>query len=317
MKNSDSPLVSVIIPVYNRKNYLAETLESVLTQTHSNLQVVLVDDGSTDGSLEIALGYAKREPKRMTVISQKNAGQVVARNVALRYAKGLYIAFLDSDDLWIRNKLELQLPLFTKKVGLVYSAIETIDEHGQKTGTEMCDPLIRGEAWFELLQSNRMTGGSVVLTRAALDKVGHFDTSFNAAENWDLWIRVARYFHIEYIDIPLVRYRRHHDNMSNDHERMMRAIEMILSKHCGNSDELMSIPGLCDACTAARVAYWYRQGVHAFSHGNYLKARKHFKDVLTRSPGYRDTRVRFLRCFIGHSGNRALSQLASLFHRIS
>ena len=315
MAKSCASLVSVIIPVYNREQYLPETLESVLGQTHRAIQIVVVDDGSTDKSAIVAQRYADREPDRITLIKQANSGQVAARNTALGHARGEYIAFLDSDDLWVSDKLERQLPLFRECVGLVYSGIETIDENGRTIDAQPCDPRVRGNAWFELLQGNRMTGGSVVISREAFERVGMFDANLDAAENWDLWIRISKHFEVDYVDLPLVRYRRHGGNMSNDHGLMMRAIERILEKHCECADSPEMSDDLSNACRGAHASYRYRLGVHEFSNARYGNARRYFDEVLALQPGYRDARLRRFRCKLGVRGNRALSELAKTIKR--
>ncbi len=305
-------LVSVVVPVFNRESYVRESIDSILAQTYKSVEIIAVNDGSTDDSLSVLEGYRDQFPRQVVVIDQPNAGQVVARNNALAEAKGQYIAFLDSDDAWMPNKLERQIPLFRANVGLVYSAALNVGPDGTELDVDRCDPRVRGDAYLELLQGNRMTGGSVVVTREALDRVGYFDPNLDAAENWDLWIRVSRQFELDFVEAPLVRYRKHPDNMSKDHGRMMNAIEMILEKHCtageGDSEK-------ANACRKARAAYAYRQGVHSFSAARYRSARGHFEAALGLQPGYRDARSRLLRTYLGRSGNMILSVAGKVLRR--
>ena len=116
-----SGLVSVIVPVYNRENYVGETLDSILRQTYQNIEIIAVNDGSTDNSLSVLNSYKEKYPDKITVIDQQNQGQVRSRNNAIMQSKGEYIAFLDSDDLWQPDKLEKQLPLFVDNVARNYS----------------------------------------------------------------------------------------------------------------------------------------------------------------------------------------------------
>jgi glycosyltransferase involved in cell wall biosynthesis len=180
-------LVSVIVPVYNRAHLIAETVDSILLQTYPDFEIILINDGSNDNSLSVIKEYQKRFPEKIRVIDQENQGQIVARNNGIKEAQGEYIAFLDSDDIWLKEKLEWQLKLFEAGVGLVYSGTEVIDEKGETLRTEPADAAITGNIYAPLLLKNRMTGGTVVVTAEALNNVGVFSTDFKAAENWDLW----------------------------------------------------------------------------------------------------------------------------------
>src|SRR5690554_2314431 len=114
-------LVSVIVPVYNRAHLVKETIDSILSQTYKPVEIILINDGSTDNSLSVLKNYERKFPEQVRIIDQENQGQIVARNNGIGIAQGEYIAFLDSDDVWIDDKLERQIPLFETGVGLVYS----------------------------------------------------------------------------------------------------------------------------------------------------------------------------------------------------
>ncbi|CAH2031400.1 glycosyltransferase [Trichlorobacter ammonificans] len=300
-------LVSVIVPVYNRAHLVGATLDSILAQTYRNIEVIAVNDGSTDGSLEVLQGYAERHPGRVRVIDQPNSGQVRARNAGIRQARGEFIAFLDSDDTWAPEKLSAQLPLFSPGVGLVYCAIHEVDPEGRVIRTVAGEPGMRGDIYRHLLVRNRMTGGSVVVTRRALDRAGLFDESLPAAENWDLWIRIARDFTVEYLDRPLVRYLRHPGNLSADNERMALATLAVLQKH------LSVDPGgeLARTRTLAYATFHYNRAVVQFSAGNYRQARRSFLSCWHYRPFYRDSVLRMLRSLLGRNLNRLLACLKS------
>ena len=121
--------VSVIVPTFNREKLVVETVDSILAQTYDNLQVVVVDDGSQDGTQAVLEGLRTKDA-RVTVVSQANAGQVRARNNGLQHATGEFVAFLDSDDTWHTTKLEKQIPLFVEQVGMVFCGINEIDDSG-------------------------------------------------------------------------------------------------------------------------------------------------------------------------------------------
>ena len=133
---SSMPLVSVIVPTYNRADFLCQAIESVLAQTHTNIELHVVDDGSTDESGKILKSYST--DKRIHTYFQENSGQAVARNLGVQHAKGEYICFLDSDNVWLPDKIERQLEIFERNpsVDVVYGDLITIDEAGEEISRE-------------------------------------------------------------------------------------------------------------------------------------------------------------------------------------
>jgi len=299
-------LVSVIVPVYNRAHLVPETIQSILLQTYESVEIILINDGSTDGSLSILKDFERKYPDKVRVIDQVNQGQIVARNNGIKAAKGKYIAFLDSDDLWLREKLERQMPLFEPGVGLVYSGTEIINEEGQTTRIEPADEAISGNIYPQLLVKNRMTGGTVVVTAEVLGRVGVFSTDFKAAENWDLWLRICKVSQARVVAEPLVKYRVHSDNMSGDTQLMLNAKLKIMEKHCdlGSKDS-----AIARCSRLAHADYHYREGLHFFSGGEFHRARKEFISVLRFSLFYQDTWMRLARTLLGQRGNHLLRGL--------
>jgi glycosyltransferase involved in cell wall biosynthesis len=308
--NGEKGLVSVIIPVYNRGDFVSYAIESILNQSYRYVEIVAVNDGSTDNSLAVLSRYASQYPVKVFVVDQPNAGQVRARNVGIRRARGEYIAFLDSDDTWALEKLDLQVPLFREKVGLVYSGINEIDTEGEKIRTVPCERGMRGNIYKHLLVKNRMTGGSVVVRRTALDKVGLFDESFQAAENWDLWIRIAKEYEVDFVDRPLVNYRVHQGNMSIDCGRMAEASWKILQKHLPLREK--SGP-LRETYILAYANYYYENAVDKFSRGDYANARNLFLKCWVNKLFYKDSAARYIRSFLGKKFNMYLSNMKKRF----
>lgn len=299
-------LVSVIIPVYNRATLVPQAIDSILSQTYDNVEIIAINDGSTDNSLEVLRKYEKKWPDKVRVINQDNQGQVLARNNGIKASTGEYIAFLDSDDRWLPQKLELQLPRFTPEVGLVYCSVEFIDESGQVIAVERCDPELVGNIYPQLLVQNRMTGGTVVIRKDILDEVGLFDPEFKAAENWDLWIRISKKYKAALVNKPLVQYRKHSGNMSGDFSLMISAKRRIMEKHC---DRRSCDPAIRKSSALAEANYHYRLGVYYFSSERYREALKEFWKVNIIEPCYEDSLVRMLRCLAGRSGNNLLRTL--------
>lgn len=302
MKN-DPALVSVIVPVYNRERLVTETVASILQQTYRNIEIVLINDGSTDDSLEVIRALEQEHPDIIRIIDQKNQGQTIARNQGIRNARGKYIAFLDSDDLWVPDKLERQIPLFNEGVGLVYGGVEFINELGETTGFDACDLSMQGNIYLQLLVKNRMTGGSVVILAEALEKVGLFDPEFKAAENWDLWVRICKEYEARLVNKPVVKYRLHQSNMSKDVKLMQDAKRQIMAKHCdkNSTDRLIA-----RYSKIAEADLFYKLGVYYFSREEFGKAISNFVQVILISPFYEDTPVRLARSLLGSQGNRML-----------
>ena len=305
-------IVSVIIPVFNRENLVSSAIESVLAQTYDSIEIILINDGSTDKSLSILKKYEEKFPHKIKVLDQDNQGQAKARNTGITNSSGGFIAFLDSDDIWLPTKLEEQLKHFTDRVGLVYSGIEIIDDSGVVLKRERANERLQGLIFPELLVENRMTGGSVVVSREALNKVGYFDPSFQAAENWDLWLRICREFEARAIGHPLIQYRIHNDNMSKNDILMLESKRKIIEKHADkySVDQKVKLYS-----KLAEADYNFRYGIYEFSSENYRSAFRYFLTTNRISPFYKDSFLRLLRSSIGRKGNSLLRKVKSSIDR--
>jgi glycosyltransferase involved in cell wall biosynthesis len=232
-----SPLVSVLIPAYNAAEHLSSTLRSVQEQTLRELEVIVVDDGSTDQTLAIAQAAALRDP-RVRVIRQTNAGVGAARNAGLRLARGKYIAPFDADDLWSPHKIERQIARLEKTgsdTRLVYCWSRNIDRHGRVISWG--HPYrIEGHVGAAMLLGNFVGSASVPLFRAsALAAVGpyltrHEQNGAQGCEDWDLNIRIAEKFRICCVPEYLVSYRQTHRSMSLNARSMARSYETAMRR---------------------------------------------------------------------------------------
>ena len=204
------PRVTIVLPVYNHERYVEQTLESLYAQDYTDFQIVAVDDGSTDGSLEIL----NRHRGRIRIIESWHQGPATARNRALLATDSEFVAFMDSDDLCAPDRLRRQVHEL-QNAELIASALSFIDASGKTLpGLWSCPPVASDHYWAALLERNWIATPSVVIRRQVLDSTGLFDEGFSHAEDYDLWLRVGRTHSIGYIPSLLIRCRRHRANTS-------------------------------------------------------------------------------------------------------
>jgi glycosyltransferase involved in cell wall biosynthesis len=218
--------VSVIIPAYNAEAFVVETVNSALNQTFRDVEVIVVDDGSKDGTLTALESFGNR----IRVHQQANGGVARARNTGVGLATGEWIAFLDADDLWLPDKLERQLAIPSVKMS--YTDRFNIGERGdlpERQGT--LKPMQGGDLFVPLLrEGNFITNTSVVMRRDLFEQLGGFYTGLNGTEDWDLWIRVAEHHPIGVVAEPLVKYRFHGGSISRNYERMSRERTQVIAR---------------------------------------------------------------------------------------
>ncbi|MFA5864845.1 MAG: glycosyltransferase [Phycisphaerae bacterium] len=217
---------SVIIPCYNGSPFITEAIQSVLNQTVPVMEIIVVDDGSTDDSAAIA----ERFGPPVRVIRQKNAGVSEARNRGIREAKGEWIAFLDADDLWQSDKLEKQFSKTKQGYDFVYcdainfGACENLPLRRMDYTT-----LHEGNVFERLIVRNFVTTSGVVVRRAILERTELFNTRFFLAEDWALWLRLATLIPFGCVHESLVRYRVHAGGISKNTHKMYISCREVLS----------------------------------------------------------------------------------------
>lgn len=195
--------VSVVVPCYNGAKYLDESLSNVVAQTRPAHEVFVVDDGSTDGSAEVAATYPA------TVLRQANAGPSAARNLAVAQATGEYVAFLDADDVWHPRKLELQVAVLDANPQLGLVGVGVLDYPCDLAGVALpatAPPLVP-VSYEQLLVGNRFTPSAVMVRRETLLAAGGFDPAIRCLEDWDCFLRVARIAGVATLPLPLTGYR--------------------------------------------------------------------------------------------------------------
>jgi glycosyltransferase involved in cell wall biosynthesis len=207
------PRASVVMANYNYARYLRAAIESVLNQTLGDLELIIVDDGSTDGSREIIDSYLHDPRVRFRPV--EHLGQPGAKNAGIELTRGPLIAFLDADDIWHPRKLEKQVALFEHDpaLGVVYCRRTLIDEDGRELPYRQ-PPLQRGDVLAPMFHDNFVCFSSAVVRRIVFEHVGLFDERSDLAIDFDLWLRVAAHYRFDYVDEPLVQYRCGHGNLS-------------------------------------------------------------------------------------------------------
>ncbi len=209
--------VSVIIPTYNYEDFIWDAVDSVLNQSYSDYELIVVDDGSTDNTAE----KLKKYKGKIQYYYQKNQGPGAARNLGIKKSTGEYICFLDADDIFLPNKLEAQISLINHRgemdLGLVYSDFLCIDEYNLsilkyykcKSFTSQSDAL------KYLYKSNYINTSTVMINKKCLEEIGLFNEKYRYLEDLDLWLRIGQTYKFTYINKPLVKTRSHSNNLRN------------------------------------------------------------------------------------------------------
>ena len=224
-----APKVSVVMPAYNAMRFLPQTVASVLSQTRQDFELIVVDDGSSDGTD----AFVWQQPDvRIRLVKQTNQGLAAARNAGIAASRGEYIALLDADDLWEPTKLEEQLARITNRpeVGLVHTAIRYINETGDEIN-RVLKVVGDGDVWTKVVVHNPVRCGSTpLIRRECFETVGMFDPALRFSEDWEMWIRIARRYHFATVDKPLTLYRQHGANMTKSYRTIMPNFETIIER---------------------------------------------------------------------------------------
>jgi glycosyltransferase involved in cell wall biosynthesis len=226
-------LVSVVMPVYNGERFLQQSIRSVLAQTYRHVELIVVNDGSTDGSATVLESFGAQ----LTVMQQSNSGVAEARNAGIRAARGEFIAFLDQDDWWQPEKIERQVECFSRdeQIGLVHTAAAYHDDvSGGDAGGSSPDAVrLTGFCYEQLLLDNLICNSSVMVRRSVLDAVGLVDTTVqgNTVQDYELWLRIARRFSFDYVPKQLTIWRLHSGQGYWKRRTMLTQELQLLERH--------------------------------------------------------------------------------------
>jgi len=246
------PLVSVIIPTYNRASWLKGAIDSVLEQTFTNFELLIIDDGSTDDTREIIANYGVQ----VKYFYQPNKGPSAARNSGIKKARADLITFLDSDDRWLKNKLQTQVDLMITDPGIKICYTDEIwIRRGKKVNPKKIHQKYSGWIYQKCLPLCIISPSSVMIYREVFDKVGLFDESLLVCEDYDLWLRISQRYPITFINEPLIiKNGGHEDQLSQrlwgmDRFRVKALEKMLQENSVSTEDKQATIDILIKKCT--------------------------------------------------------------------
>lgn len=279
------PTVSVCVPAYNEEEYLPVTIESVLDQTFEDFELVVADDGSTDGTRDVVESYAE-DDDRVEYVYQENAGVATAQNTAIEHASGQFVAILEADDLWEPQKLERHVEVMTETgADMTHSDAYVVDGDGNVTGTHFEDgppPRQDDRETFlrELFYRNFVCTPTVVIRNSVIGD-RPFDESYDQSHDHDLWVRIAAEHDVRYIDEPLARKRFHGGNLSGNYENATEMREKFVET------TVERYPQLRPVAREKRASIYLTLGIHRILDGRRGDGRK----ALRKSLSYEKTNI--------------------------
>jgi teichuronic acid biosynthesis glycosyltransferase TuaG len=288
-------LISIIMPVYNGERYVSEAIESVLSQTYQNFELIIVNDGSTDNSKTAIDPYLK-DP-RIRYFEQNNAGVAAARNTAIKESQGEFIGFLDQDDIWHPTKLEIQINFLEnhQDISLVYSDYIIYNEiERSNSSISDLDPIDFSQCdLISIFSQNRIGVLTVLLKKKCLIDSGLLDTQLKGTDDYELWLRLVLDYKYQYISQPLATYRWHGENASNNKLKMMEQEANAISSFLKKRPDAYKILG---GIINNRLFGIYNEigNLLIWKHKDNLKARQFYLLALKQKP----FRIEIIRNFL-------------------
>ena len=253
-----TPILSVLMPVFNSEQFIAEAIESILNQTFKDFEFLILDDASTDKSFEIIKEFKNKDPRIKVFQNAKNLGVVESRNKLINLSKGKYIAWIDSDDIAFENRLEKQVDFLEThpEIGMVGSNASTIDENNNKIGKWLFETEPQ-KLKIELFFHSPFLSSAVVIRKSCLPQ-NYYNSNFPVAEDFDLYSKIAEQYEIANIREFLVKYRINSKGLSKSNtEKMERLSIQVIKEHAerlGIKLEENTIKNLRKPVTASKIA---------------------------------------------------------------
>lgn len=275
------PLVSVIIPTYNYAEYITKAINSVLEQTYKNFEIIIIDDGSTDNTKEIIENYIKKYPDKIKYFFQRNRGCEVACNKGIRESQGSYIALLGADDIWLPEKLKIQINLFDEDsdIGFIHTNHDLFTDEGRminfKFGVKS-KKFLSGYIFPYLLRECFIRGSTVIVKKECLNEIGLFDETLS--DDYELWLRISRKYRAGYIDKPLVMCLEHPEQVHRlDFNRTYQTVQKTIEKTLQTFPEVKNEPQIKISLAYRKSKTHFELGYHLFCQNELEQARKEFK----------------------------------------
>lgn len=270
---TDRPVVSVILPTYNRAHILRQSIRSVLDQSFERFELIVIDDASTDNTDEVVASVTDDRIRYFK--HTENRGAPAARNTGIARAQGEYIAFQDSDDEWLRDKLEKQLEAFehaARDVGVVYTGLVRILNGEKRYLPQSNVRHTEGDISKSLSRRNFISTPVAMVQKGCFDAVGPFDERVWPLSDWELWIRIAKEFTFAHVDEVLVSSEVRPDSISRNNRALVEAREQIVTKHT----EFFAGPSL------ARQFFYIGHG--SMKLGEWQKGRRYLTRAMREAP---------------------------------
>ena len=310
MAASNLPLVTVIVPTYNRPALLQQTLASVLAQTYPALEIIVVDDGSTDETATLLETYRGR----VQVIRQANRGLSAARNRGIAAAQGVFLTFLDDDDLIAPTKIARQAHLLHTRpeLGLVHCGYYHSDGGGQLLDKVWLFP--EGDTLPQLVQGNYIWSGAPLVRRTCLDQVGGFDSSLPQLEDWDMWLRLAQAgCRFAAVSMPLGTYRLRHNNMSADLD-VQESCFLTLMERFFASEQLPAPVAAAKTETYSSIHLWL--ACRGYAGEQIAFGQKHLEKALNWQPRWQTQPEEMMGRLLQSSLNPRIAQPVPMAHSL-
>jgi glycosyltransferase involved in cell wall biosynthesis len=285
-KTRYNPVVSVIIPTYNRAHLLCRAMQSVLNQTYLDFELIIVDDGSTDNTDKIIKEFQEHDKRIKYIRHEKNKGGSAARNSGIKISRGEYIAFLDSDDEWLPRKMEKQEIKFQNaldNVGVIYSGFSCISESSGKIIAKIT-PTLRGNVYTNLLEGCILGSPTPLIKKICFRKAGFFDETLPSCQDWDMWIRLSKYYAFDFVPDILAKHHIHGSQISVNLNAKIVARKKLVEKYwvdLSRKSKILSI-------------LLKRLGILCCLNGDSREGRRYFLGSIKRKPLQKGGYVNFL-----------------------
>lgn len=272
----DKPLISVIIPTYNRALLLKRTVNSVLNQTLEDFELIIVDDGSTDNTKELVHDLMKKDSRVKYLWQENSGGPSEPRNLGIRNSNGDFISVLDSDDEILPEKLEKQINKFQsvpENIGVIYCGFKYVSKNG-KEKIKTITPKLKGHIFTKLLRGNFIGDVTPLVKKECFENSGVYDGSVSTGENWDIWIRISKNYEFDFVKDTLAIYHIHGEQVSASFNDTIEGFKAILEKY---KAEIAKYPSI-------HSEHLIRIGIFHCINGNLKEGQRYFKESTNIKP---------------------------------